>query len=298
MAATDERRFGRVAILGVGLMGASLGLALRAAALAEVVAGYDLAPGVAARARERGAITDACACVEQAVYGADLVVLATPVLAIRDLLAEMAPHLRDGALVTDLGSTKAEVLSWATDLLPRAAHCVGGHPMAGAERSGVEAALPTLYRGCVWCLTPLRDTPSDALATLVWMVERLGARPLVLDAEAHDAAVAAVSHLPLLVAVALTNTAAGRADWELAQRLAAGGFRDSTRIAAGDPRMARDICLTNRQPVLDALDAYLAEVHALRSLIAAGDTAIEACFTLAQATRSGWMPARAADVAR
>lgn len=297
MTGNDEWRFGRVAILGLGLMGASLGLALREAAVAEVVAGYDRAPGVAARARERCAITDACASVEGAVGGADLVVLAVPVLAMRDVLAKIAPYLKHGALVTDLGSTKAQVLAWAAASVPGSAHFIGGHPMAGAERSGVEAALPALYRGCVWCLTPAPETPSEALAVLIRMAERLGARPLVLDAEAHDDAVAAISHLPLLAAVALTTVAADRADWGLAQRLAAGGFRDTTRVAAGDPRMARDICLTNREPLLAALDAYLAELRALRLLIAAGDAAVEARFAQAQRIRTDWTGAHPPDSA-
>lgn len=282
--------FARVALLGLGLMGASLGLALREAGAATEVAGYDAAPGVAVRARERGAITVACASVAEAVRGADLVVLAAPVLALRSLLADIAPHLGERALVTDVGSTKAQVRAWAAALLPWGVTFVGGHPMAGAERSGVEAADPSLYHGCVWCLTPTAETPPAALAALSSLVERLGAHPLVVDAEAHDAAVAAISHLPLVAAVALTNAVAGRPDWALAQHLAAGGFRDTTRVAAGNPRMARDICLTNTQPLLAALDGYLAELHALRAALAAGDPNIEARFQMAQTTRTAWPP--------
>lgn len=285
----------RVAILGLGLMGTSLGWALREAGLAESVAGYDAAPGVAARAQERGAITLACGSVAEAVSGADLVVLAVPVLAMRPLFAEIGPHLAPGTLVTDLGSTKGEVVAWATALLPATARYVGGHPMAGRESSGVEAATPTLYQGCAWCLTPTPETSPTALEELAELVSGLGARPQVLAAEAHDAAVAAISHLPLLAAVALTNAVSRRTDWDVAQRLAAGGFLDTTRVAAGDARTARDICLTNAEPLVDALDGYIAELRALRAQIVARDPAIEASFQRAREVRRAWPPGILSD---
>lgn len=283
-------RWASVGILGLGLMGASLGMALRRAGLVAPggLAGYDAAPRAAERARERGAIERACATAAEAAAGAELVVLAAPVLATRELLDAIAPHLAADAIVSDLGSTKAAVAGWARELLPHPGRFVPAHPMAGRERSGVEAAEPELYAGCVWCLTPDEQTDPDALARLRGTIEALGARPLLLTAEKHDAAVAAISHLPLLAAAALTLAAGESPEWPLASQLAAGGFRDTTRVASGEPRMARDICLTNRQPILAALDAYLDHLQRLRALVAAGDPAVERTFASARRVREEW----------
>jgi prephenate dehydrogenase len=286
---TAQGEFGRVAILGLGLMGASLAMALRASGAARTVAGYDAAPGVAARARADGAIDSAAASPAAVVAGADLVVLAVPVLAMRELLAAIAPHVAPGALVTDLGSTKAAIVAWAEELLSDPRSFAGGHPMTGRERSGVAAAEPQLYQGCVWCLTPGPRTSAATLARLAALVERLGAQPTVLDPDQHDAAVAAVSHLPLLAATALALTASARPDWPTAQSLAADGFRDTTRVASGDPRMARDICLSNAQPILDCLDAYLATLRSLRDAVAARDAAVEETFATARQARDAWL---------
>ncbi len=155
---TTQEPFERVAILGLGLMGASLGMALRAAGVARVVTGYDAGPGVAERARERGAIDLACADVSQAVAEADLIVLAAPIRAAPDLFTAIAPYLAPGALVTDLCSVKAHIVACAERTLSDPSRFVGGHPMTGSERSGVEAARADLYDGCVWPLTPTART--------------------------------------------------------------------------------------------------------------------------------------------
>jgi prephenate dehydrogenase len=287
------QQFPRVAILGLGLMGASLGMALRAAGLSQSVAGYDAVAGVAERARALGAVDVASAGVADAVAGADLVVLAAPVLAIRSLLAQIAPYLVPHAIVTDVGSTKAEMVAWAGELLPAPERFVGGHPMAGREQSGVEAAESGLYRGCTWCLTPTPHTATAVLQRVQDLVADLGARPYILEPERHDAAVAAVSHLPLLAATALVLTAANSPAWSDGRALAAGGFRDTTRVASGDPHMARDICLTNSSSMLACLDAYIAVLQGLRARIAAGDVAIEATFQDAKSARDTWCVARA-----
>ncbi len=175
---TTQEPFERVAILGLGLMGASLGMALRAVGVAQVVTGYDADPGAAERARERGAIDIACADVSQAVAGADLIVLAAPIRAAPDLFSTIAPHLAPGALVTDLCSVKAQIVACAERILPDPGHFVGSHPMTGSEHSGVEAARADLYEGCIWPLTPTERTTSEAVARLSWMIDRLGATPL------------------------------------------------------------------------------------------------------------------------
>lgn len=279
----------RVAILGLGLIGGSLGLAIRAARLARVVAGYDAAPGVAERARERGAVDLACATLADAVAQADMVVIATPTRAAEETLRSVASHLAPFAVVTDVCSVKTPLVRLAPNALRQSERFVGGHPMAGSERAGIEAASADLFRGARWVLTPTAQTAPDALSRVRSLVHALGAAPLEMDAEAHDWAVAGISHLPLTVAVALTRTLAHGPDWPVAAALAAGGYRDTTRVAAGDPVMGRDILLANREALLARLDAFSATLATLRDTIARGDTAeIEAILCEAQAARLAW----------
>jgi prephenate dehydrogenase len=307
MTDTDETRaasatpFGRVAIIGLGLMGGSLGLALRAAhadrnagrnapgPLVSAVAGYDAAAGVAERAVARGALDLVCATAAEAVRAADLVVIATPALAAEQTLRAVAAHLAPDVVVTDLCSVKAPLVRLASQALAYPQRFVGGHPMAGLERAGIEGATAELYHGARWALTPTPLTAPDALQRLRALVVALGAEPLEMDAEAHDAAVAGVSHLPMLLATALTQTLAEADDWPAMAALAAGGYRDTTRVAAGDPVMWRDIALTNRTALLARLDAFTATLAHLRALIAAGDAAqIEAALREAQTARLAW----------
>ncbi|HEX6541454.1 MAG TPA: chorismate mutase [Ktedonobacterales bacterium] len=279
----------RVAILGLGLMGASLGMALCERRVAREIVGFDTEPGVAERGRERQAIDRACASVTEAVVGSDLVVLAAPPLAMRDLLAEIAPLLKDDAVVTDLGSTKVDIVTWAEALLPASGQFVGGHPMTGSEHSGVEAAHSTLYDGCAWCLTPTPRTSDAALRRVQRVIEALGAQPMPLSPERHDRAVALASHLPILAASAVTLTVKQSPDAADALALASGGFRDTTRVASGSPHMARDICLTNTSPLIAALDDYIGTLQSLRARIAAQDTQIEGIFLAAREARNDWL---------
>jgi prephenate dehydrogenase len=279
----------RVAILGLGLMGASLGMALRERSVAWQVMGFDADPAVSERARERGAIDVACASVAEAVTGSDLVALATPLLAMRDLLAEMAPVLAETTIVTDLGSVKAPVVAWAESLLPSPRQFVGGHPMAGSEQSGVEVANSSLYDDCVWCLTPTDRTATTALHTVTRIVEALGANPRIMPPERHDRAVALASHLPLVAASALTLTVAQSPYATEALALAARGFRDTTRVASGSSRMARDICLTNTTPLLASLDRYIATLQSFRDQIVEQNPTLEDTFASAKEARDGWL---------
>lgn len=285
--------FSRVAILGLGLMGGSLALALRDAGVAMRVVGYDRTPEVATRACTRGMVDEASFSVAEAVGGADLVVLAVPVVTERALLEQAIPHLTAGAIVTDLGSTKRAVVSWAEELLPPDVHFVGGHPMAGRELSGLDASDATLYRGAVWCLTPTPQADRAAVQRLSSLIATLGASPVLLDADRHDYLIAGVSHLPILAAAGLVRTLARDAGWADLMLLAAGGFRDTTRVASGDPRMARDICLTNRDEILRWLDVYLATLQELRGMVAATEAdagaRIEAFFAEAREAREDWL---------
>jgi prephenate dehydrogenase len=289
---TTHEPFARVAILGLGLMGASLGTALRVAGVARMVMGYDAGPGVADRARERGAIDLACADVSEAVARTELVILAAPIRAAPDLFAAIAPCISSEALVTDLCSVKADIVACAERMLPNPGHFVGGHPMTGSELSGVEAVRADLYDGCIWPLTPTQRTAPEVIARLSWMIGRLGATPLLLDSTEHDAAVALVSHLPRIAASALVLVAAHSGSWPLAQKLAAGGFRDTTRVASGDPAMMLDICDANAPALLDDLDAYIEMLRSLRMQIAERDVTLEDTFASAKDTRDDWLQAR------
>jgi len=240
-----EDDFGSVAIIGLGLIGGSLGLALRQAQPLVRIVGWDQGETVVTAAVERGVITTGASTLAAAVRNADLVVVATPVLAVRGVFEQIAPHLKPGALVTDVASTKAQVVAWATELLPSRVTFVGGHPMAGGEQHGVANAREELFRDAVYCLTPTQQTPPAAIAKLEHMITSISARPLPIDPQTHDEYVAAVSHVPFVLAAALVAYTGAQADWPQMQQLAATGYRDTTRLASGDARMHTDICLSN-----------------------------------------------------
>ena len=280
--------FQRVAIIGMGLIGGSIGLALRKNRAAVEVIGYDLGKGVCDRARRIGAIDQCYGTLANTVRSAELVILATPVGAMHRLLQELASVLSPGIVVTDVASTKAQVVSWAEELLPANVSFVGGHPMAGREVSGIDAADAKLFRERIYCLTPTSHTPSAAVSKVCSLAEILGARVHFLDAVAHDEQVASVSHLPFLASVALMNTVAQDNTWNDAALLAASGFRDASRLAGGDPTMYRDICLTNNSAIVGWLDKYIASLQVLRERIAGHDGCIDEIFEQAQQSRLEW----------
>jgi len=280
--------FNRVAIIGLGLIGGSIGLALHRAKAAQQVAGYDLGKGVNDRARRVGAIDQPCGSVADAVRGAEIVILATPIGAIRSLLQNIAPSLTPGAVVTDVASTKAQVISWAEEFLPSSVSFVGGHPMAGKELQGVEAADATLFQNRIYCLTPTPRTRPAAINKVSMLVEALGARVRFLEPAEHDGQVAGVSHLPFIASLALMDTIGSGPAWGDAALLAASGFRDMTRLAAGSPEMYRDICLTNGEALTHWLDEYIATLSQLRNRIAAHDASLNETFARVQQLRLQW----------
>lgn len=280
--------FQRVALVGLGLIGGSLGLALRQAHAAQQVVGFDLGYGVSEQARRLGAIDQAPNTLAETVYGAELIVLATPVGAMHALLQDLAHLATPGAVITDVASTKSQVINWAEELLPSNVSFVGGHPMAGKEISGIDASDPTLFQKCVYCLTPTARTSHAALEKVAQIIEIVGARVRFLEPAEHDGQVAQVSHLPFIASSALMQSIAHSSNWGEASLLASSGFRDATRLAAGDPTMHRDICLTNNEAVLHALDEYLATLHLFREQIAARDPHLKETFQHTQQLRQTW----------
>lgn len=283
----------RVAIVGLGLMGASLAMDLSQNNLCREVRGVARRTATVLDAFFAGAVDLATNDLTTGVMAADIVILATPVRTIVDMLGEIGPHLWPGTLVMDMGSTKAEICA-ALDQLPPGIQPVGGHPMTGKETAGFDAAEANLYRNATWVLTPLPRTSPEALCLATELVEAVGAKPVALPAERHDRLVATISHLPFLAASALVHTTAqvGAGDpavWELA----AGGFRDTSRVAASDTRMFLDILMTNRPAVLAQLDAYLEQLSGLRALLQTGDeAALQAKLSISQAARAAWRPRR------
>lgn len=241
----------RVAILGTGLIGGSIGLGLRAADPSVEVVGFD-ADGVAAEAAARsGAVSRIEPGPLEAARGACLVVLAAPVDATQGLVDALADGVDEGAVLTDVGSAKAAVVAAGEKAFGRS--FVGGHPMAGSERHGVDAASPDLFRDAWWILTPTRTTSPEAYALVADVVGRLGAKPVAVSPSRHDSLVARLSHVPQLTASALVDLAAGAGDREALLGLAAGGFRDVTRIAASNPDLWVTILRSNKASILDAL---------------------------------------------
>lgn len=266
-----EPAFQRVAIVGVGLIGGSLGMALRKRGLARTVIGVGRDAARLEIARERGAIDTGAADFAEGVEGADLIVLATPISRILADLARLGPLLAPGALVTDVGSTKARIARAGDAGLPPGAF-VAGHPMAGSERSGVEAADPYLFEGAVWALTPTDRTDTAALGRVRALAEAVGARVLTLDPELHDRAVAITSHLPHVLAYALAAQAEEAAGENAhLYELTAGSFASATRVAHSPPEMWRDIAVTNREALAGAIRDFRARLDAALAALDAED---------------------------
>jgi len=261
-------QFEQITVVGVGLIGGSVGLAARGRKLAARVVGVGRDPRALARAVELGAIDEYSTDLARGVAGAQLVVVCTPVDRIADVILNAAPAAPSGALFTDGGSTKRAIVDRVAGRLPHGVEYVPAHPLAGAEKNGVEAARADLYENRVTILTPTAAVGAAAVERVAAFWRALGSRLVTMTPEAHDAALAVTSHLPHAVASAV----AGATPTELLG-LSAGGFRDVTRIAAGDPTLWTAIFESNREPVLAALAAFSARIDEFRRLLAAGDGA-------------------------
>ncbi len=264
-------QFERVAIIGVGLIGGSLGMALRARGLAGEVVGVTRVPETIASARDRGAIDRGTLSVEEGVDGADLVVLATPPDLVVPIVRRAVPALRRGALMTDVASVKAEIVRSVEALVRPAgqpeghAVFVGGHPMAGNEGRGVAAASAALFEGTAYLLTPTARTPREAVERLAALARALGAVPVPMGPEEHDRAVALVSHLPYLVAAALMRVAGNAAP---AAAAAGPAFYGATRVASSPVELWAQICRLNREEIRGALRVFREELARLEGALA------------------------------
>lgn len=280
----------KLVVCGVGLIGGSFVQALRRAGMVRRVVGIGRTPDAMARAVALGVVDEAASSWADALDGADFVLLALPVGQVDAVMQAMAPHLAADTIVTDAGSTKRDVIeSIYRHLDGHLANVVPAHPIAGAERSGVDAAFPELYRGRKVVITPLPENEPSAVLRVREVWEACGGVIHEMPPQDHDRVFAAVSHLPHLLAFGLVHDLAGRANAEQLFGYAASGFRDFTRIAGSHPEMWRDICIANRQALLGELDQYLAELAYLRALLLSADgERLQQHFDEARIARNAW----------
>jgi prephenate dehydrogenase len=280
----------RLAIIGTGLIGGSFALALKKAGEVGTVVGVGRSQKNLETARARGIIDDIASSIEQAIKGADLVFLAVPVGQMAGVMQAIAPHLESGAAITDAGSTKQDVCALAQQFLTgHLSWFVPGHPIAGAETSGAQAARDDLFNSRNVVLTPLPESNFKAIVKVQSAWQACGAKATLMPAAKHDRIFAAVSHLPHMLAYALVDMLAGRPDRDLFFHFAASGFRDFTRIAGSNPEMWRDIALANRDALLVELKDYESKLAELKSALSTADgEAIEKMFARAQEARKSW----------
>ncbi len=287
-------QFQKITIVGVGLLGGSLGLAARKFRVASEIAGFARREKTIAECEKFGATdyatTDLCA----AVSNADLVILCTPLAQMRPLAEQFLPALKPGAIVTDVGSVKAGVVRELESLIAKAgAHFVGSHPMAGGEKTGVAAARADLFENAICVLTPAKKSSAAAVRKLERFWKSLGGRVIKMPPEQHDLFVSRASHLPHVVAATLANLVLDPAQPRGQAQLCANGFRDTTRIASGSPEMWRDIAIANRKSIAASLNAFISELQKFQKILKSDDSkAVEKFFAIAKQRRDHWSAAK------
>ena len=288
----------RITIVGLGLIGGSLGLALQRVKTNFEIMGHDLEHAIAGRAQKLGAVDKIDWNLVSACEGADLVFIATPVMAIRETLTAIAPYLKPGCVVTDTATAKGQVMRWAEEILPDTVSFVGGDPLVSKGGTGMDAAVSTgldevsadLFTGALYCLIPLPNAGPEAVRLLTDLVSLIGARPYFIGAAEHDGLMAGVDHLPFILSTALLSATTHSVSWREMRRMAGYTFREATRFASDDPHTYRDICLTNRQSIVRWIDACLESLREVRELVAAEDgEGLESLFTEVLTARGKWL---------
>ncbi len=264
--------FKKVAIIGVGLIGGSLAMVLREKGIADYIVGIGRGIKNLEAAKKAGVVDSYTQDAREGVKDADFIVVATPVCGIAKIVKEIVPYLKSGAIVTDVGSVKKSIVEEIDNILPEDISFVGGHPIAGTENAGAEAAFPTLFQSRRCILTPTKKTNKAALEKVKKLWEIAGSEVILMDADKHDKILAAVSHLPHVVAYSLVNTVSSIKDFdEDIVKYSAGGFRDFTRIASSPPEMWRDICLLNKDAILDVVRRFQNTLKGLEEMIKDSD---------------------------
>ncbi|MCH8684972.1 prephenate/arogenate dehydrogenase family protein [Pedomonas mirosovicensis] len=285
MSVPQSQSFNHLTIIGLGLIGGSIARAVKAVGLSTHVTAYDASEAVRDRVRELGLADTVAETLEAAVADSDCVILCTPVGTFEGIAQAMAPHLKPGAIVSDVGSTKGSAIAAVAPHLPEQCHLVPAHPVAGTENSGPDAGFATLFKGR-WCIvTPPEGADETAVARVCDFWTALGSNVEVMDAQHHDRVLAVTSHIPHLIAYTIVGTASDLEQVTESEviKFSAGGFRDFTRIAASDPTMWRDVFLNNREAVLEILQRFNEDLTALQRAIRWGDG--DALFNLFSRTR-------------
>jgi len=283
----------RVSIVGLGMIGGSIGLALRKAEPELEVIGHDREPAVAREARKRGAVHRTEWNLISACEGADIIVLATPVTAIKEILSAVAPYLKEGCLVTDTANVKGQVMRWADEILPPTVNFVGGDPIILKEGTGIEKAEALLFQDALYCLVPSPRASPEAVQVATALVRLLGARPYFIDAAEHDGLMAAVEHLPLILSTVLMRITTNAPAWKELRKLAGEAFQSATHFASYDAPSIRETCLINSENLLRWIDACLHDLQRMRALIAQGDAqGLEEAFEKALQARIRWQRER------
>jgi prephenate dehydrogenase len=295
----------RVAIIGLGLIGTSIGLGLREWAGRDKrggaklhVVGFDIDMAQQQQAKRMKATDEMAWDMPSAVRDADVVIVATPVGAVPQVFDLIGDHLKHGSVVTDVCSTKGQVMAWAREKLPTTTSFVGGHPMAGKTQS-TEGAEAGLFKGATWCVCPSVRAPEGAVQTVLGLVAALEAEAQFIDPVEHDGFVGGVSHLPFVLSATLMNTVSTGPAWRDMKLLSASGFRDVSRLASGSPEMHADICETNRESVLRWLDEFTANLQEFRARLAddgpRANVALRDYFVKARDARADWATAERTD---
>lgn len=280
--------FHRVAIVGLGLIGSSTGLALHSAKAAQQIMGYDSDKLDAYQNRKIGAIDQLCFSLPDAVHGAEFVILATPLGPIRSFLQDIAAVASPGTVVTDVASTKAQVISWAEEYLPTSVFFVGGHPILNKDTYDNEPATAALFKNCVYCLTPTKRTSSTALDKVMQLIEILDAQVRFLEPAEHDGLVAGVNHLPFVISAILMNTVAESPSWMDAAIVAEKSIFNMTRMTSNDPEVYRDICLTNSEALSRWLSEYICELSTFRDQLILRDSNLIQTFNKSKKLHEQW----------
>ena len=293
----------KIAIVGTGMIGTSMALSLKKARIQNLeLVGTDFDHKARNGAQKRKAFDRVETGLRMAIRGADIVILAIPVMAMRELLETIAPNLQEECIVTDVGSSKKVVLEWAEQYLPREVAFVGGHPMAGKESSGPEAADADLFQGKTYCIVPGNRAGKQAVSEITTLAESIGSVPYFIGVEEHDSFVAAASHLPFLLSVALVGCTSKSANWDDIAELASTGYKDISRLASGDAVMHRDICVSNPEPIVAWIDSFIRELYEVRKLLGGengpnGDD-IRQVFEQAADARALWLAGAVSQTAR
>ena len=279
-----------VTIIGLGLIGGSIGLALRQRKEPGwEISGYSRRQKTVDNALSLGAIERGATNLKDAVKQADFIIIATPVMAVKEIFSEVADHLPSGCIVTDTASTKAAVMKWAEEILPPTVDFIGGHPMAGRETYGIQAAKADLFRGCTYCLTPAGKASPKSIDAVTGMVKKLEAIPFFVDAQGHDNLVAGISHLPMLLSAALVSLTTKSPSWSEMSKLAASGYHDLSRLASGSPEVNAHICLSNKEAIVNWIDKFSKELERYRQLVIEGDERLELALIEANKARQEWL---------